>query len=565
MKPLSKILPVLSSILLLVISSHADFPALRPGMAQLGAPLEWLPIPGEQGLHHLIQRTQDDRLILSPNEGFFPKLGLTAEGEGTIPDTGGLNKGTTFSQVTGWDTGDVMEWAVWLPDPGNITLTIHLTDSSQKGRFTISLGNQSKSITPSADSFQWTTRTTQSGFHLVQLTCEQTKAKDIRFHSIHLTGDNTKTSAVLRKRWRPAAAHTRFSTPKATDNVRLWIMEMDAAPGDLDFYAPITTPFGYYGPSWNADGTVKPSINFSLWSYGRGKPEPPIEQLSHLLAIGNPDARFSGFGHEGTGVKIRDWNPFEGLRNQRQAFALRVEPGNDYNTFYSYFYSQHEKAWKLFGAGRKWAKGKPIDHLWVGSFVEVPGPPQRQRTGSTVRRMNYRGWVSKTGLEWHALTTMKKGDIDKETGLTYTDRGLTRDNWFYMETGGWIYRNAPGTDIEHHQTPQPRPEYLHPDKTKALTSTPSTIQIKSVRKTASGIKLTYDISNAGPQATVTAYHGPEEGLTLLEKWSSNTPLTSAREGSNRTTINLPSSTSHIRLLLKNQHGQFWTHQTTKLP
>ena len=73
-------------------------------------------------------------------------------------------------------------------------------------------------------------------------------------------------------------------------------MEMDAVPGDLGFYAPITTPFGYYGPTWQADGTVNAGFNFSLWSYGRGQEEPPVEQLSHLLAIGNRDATFGGFG-----------------------------------------------------------------------------------------------------------------------------------------------------------------------------------------------------------------------------------------------------------------------------
>jgi hypothetical protein len=87
----------------------------------------------------------------------------------------------------------------------------------------------------------------------------------------------------------------KFSSPKANSSLG----DGDGCcPGDLGFYAPITTPFGYYGPTWLADGTVNAGFNFSLWSYGRGQEEPPIEQLSHLLAIGNRDATFGGFGHE---------------------------------------------------------------------------------------------------------------------------------------------------------------------------------------------------------------------------------------------------------------------------
>ena len=34
-----------------------------------------------------------------------------------------------------------------------------------------------------------------------------------------------------------------------------------------DVYSPMTTPFGYYGPTWQANGIVNSSMNFSLWSF----------------------------------------------------------------------------------------------------------------------------------------------------------------------------------------------------------------------------------------------------------------------------------------------------------
>ena len=147
-------------------------------------------------------------------------------------------------------------------------------------------------------------------------------------------------------------------------------------------------------------------FNFSLWSYGRNQPEPPVEQLSHLIAIGNPNAKFGGFGHEGTGVKIRDWEPLKGRQGQRQTFALRVEPGDIYDTYYSYFFATDEDRWRLFGAGKKFNKRKPIKSLWVGSFVEVPGPPHVQRTGLNERRMCYRGWMMDADNRLHPIDRM---------------------------------------------------------------------------------------------------------------------------------------------------------------
>ena len=536
--------------------------SFQSGTAQLGNAVHYHALKETPGTYHLVQQTRDNTLVLTPNEGFFPRLGLTAAGEGSVPDVGDLNKGQSFDHIEGWDTGDIAEWAVWIPQEGEIEIQTGWTTTSQSGRFAITIGDHTQETT--ARNKQWHLKISKPGFHLIRVTCLETPTNDSALRYLTVQGSCVREGAVIRKRWRPAAAHTRFSSPELSNGVRIWIMEMDAVPGDLDFYAPITTPFGYYGPSWNADGTVKPGINFSLWSYGRNKPEPPVEQLSHLLAIGNPDATFGGFGHEGTGVKIRNWEPFEGRQNQRQAFALRLEPGEQYNTFYSYFYASDEKRWRLFGVGRKWANGKPIESLTSGSFVEVPGPPQRQRTGSTVRRMRYRGWVSREGRQWERLTIMKMGDIDKQTGLTYTDRGVEADGWFFMETGGWTFRQAPERDIQIPEITQDTPDYLAPTKVQALLQIPSAVSVAAAVRTPDGVELEYSIHNARGNATVTLYHGSSDGLTLPEKWMAKTELPSAAEGSNRVTIRLPRSSKRLRLLLKNSEGQFWSLETTEI-
>lgn len=536
---------------------------LSADLAQLGAALEWMEIPGAPGTFHQIQKTRDNHLLLTPNECFFPRLGLTAAGEGTIPDAGNLNGGKSFAHVTGWDPGDIVEWGIWLARPTRLALRINMSGDIS-GRFRFSLDRGSEPFR-SVENDELLAEITEPGRYLVRVTCLEKPKVEMPLRWIEVAGMEMSGAAVLRKRWRPAAAHTRFSSPEAEDGVRMWIMEMDAVPGNLGFYAPITTPFGYYGPSWNADGTVKSGMNFSLWSYGRGKKEPPIGELSHLLAIGNREAKFSGFGHEGTGVKIRGWEPLLGRQGQRQAFALRAEPGKQFNTYYSYFYATDEQRWRLFGVGRQKSKRRPLDHLWVGSFVEVPGPPPRQRTGSGVRRMRYRGWVSKTGRDWHRLTKMSVGDVDKETGLTYTDRGLNDDGWFFLQTGGWTYRKAPTEDVTMVDPDKDMPAYLQPAKLKALLEVPSEIAVGDARRNGSNLQLNYRVRNAGGSPKVIAYFGEEEGLTLLEKWPRSVPLDPPRSGDNTVTIDIGATRpTHLRLLLQNDQGQFWTDSTTRV-
>ena len=526
--------------------------APAPSGGQLGQPWEWIAPADRPDNRFLGQKTADGRLVLTPNNGFFPKLGLTAHGEGPKQEVDKLNGGKSFAEVSGWDQGEAMEWGLWLNQPADARAVVKLSNLAPSDRFVLHFDG--RPATPNA-----ATRLAE-GFHTVRLEKESPGASKARFQAIELTAEG----AVLRKRWRPAAAHTRFSSSEARDDIRLWVMEMDAAPGALGFYSPITTPFGYYGPTWKADGTVNSGFNFSLWSYGRGKQEPPVEQLSHLLAVGHPEAQFSGFGHEGTGVKIRGWEPLKGRQGQRQAIALRVEPGPNYDTYYSWFYASDEKRWRLFGAGRKFNQGKPLKSLWVGSFVEVPGPPQRQRTGPYPRRMRYRGWVMDAEGRWSRLDQMRNGNVDKTTGLTHTDRGLTEDGRFYLQTGGWSFRKAPGgANVEAPKNAGPLPQFMRADALKPLLGIPSEIEDVTARRQGDRVELRFHIRNVGPGAKVSVHYGSSEGLTFADRWEHQSPVATPSEGLNTVSLLAGSSAKpfRARILLENSEGKFWSDET----
>ena len=551
------------------------------GMGQLGAASHWShdvshlsDFSGRDQSTFLLQKTVDSRLFFTPDHSFFPKLGLRAAGVSDIPDRLQLNGGKSFRWIDGWNLGESAQWSWWCQQPGFAKFRVFMKAGETPGRFEVRFGQHRFPFTTSPSSggkqevIRGDFRVTEVGRHEIEITCldEQSSSQLLW---IELSGDAVRGASVVRKRWRPSAAHTRFSSSKSKRPIQMWVMEMDAVPGDLGFYSPVTTPFGYYGPTWLPDGRVNSSFNFSLWSYGRGKDEPPVEQLSHLLGIGDSQATFGHFGHEGTGVKIREWEPLKGSQSQSQVFALRVEAGEQYNTYYSYFYQAKEKCWKLFGIGNQFNKGKPIKDLWVGSFVEVPGPPHVQRSGVYPRRMRYRGWVMDDSGEWFCLDQMTNGNIDRESGLTHTRRGVTEEGWFYLETGGWGYQlpeqNAmvrlPSTlHVE-------KPDYLNDDSVGILQKFPTQVKFLHGHRDANDLLLQIEAKALGGEVKVDLFFGKEEGLTFVDRWDKvsrlqlgSDPLSSIRVKRFFLRDDAAQPT-YMRLRLMSERGQFWSPRT----
>ena len=553
-----------------IVSAEAP-PSVGDG--QIGVPFSWQACGDDPNSLCMLQKTRDSVLYLTPNESFFPMRGLVAAGQGQVPDLENLNSGKSFAWIEKWDAGDVAEWVWFAPQAGEGTITLWMSAKSDGGTFSMSMDNKTvsfavKSSENPSSVFSCPFKVTDPGLHRLRIVCDKAAA-GIQFHWMTLSGSFVKGAAVVRKRWRPSAAHTKFSSSQAKKPIRLWVMEMDAVPGDLGFYAPITTPFGYYGPTWQADGTVNAGFNFSLWSYGRGQKEPPIEQLSHLLAIGNRDATFGGFGHEGTGVKIRDWDPLSGHQGQRQVLALRVVPSETYDTYYSYYYVADENEWRLFGVGNKYNKGKPLKSLWVGSFVEVPGPPHVQRTGLYPREMRYRGWVVQEDGQLLQLDHMSGGDVDKQTGLTYTHRGVNDDGWFFLRTGGLSFHkplSPGGVDLAEDNHLKDLPAYLAPEHKESLLGVPSEVTVQSVEVTPEGLNIEYRIDHLGQDPELKVYWGAQDGLTFADRWEHSECLPNVKEGKNEFTLKsaTPLNNARLRLFLKNDDGQFWSANSTRV-
>jgi hypothetical protein len=246
-----------------------------------------------------------------------------------------------------------------------------------------------------------------------------------------------------------------------------------------------------------------------------------------------------------------------------------VVPSETYDTYYSYFYLADKNEWRLFGVGNKYNKGKPLKSLWVGSFVEVPGPPHVQRTGLYPREMRYRGWVVQEDGQLLQLDHMSGGDVDKQTGLTYTHRGVTDDGWFFLRTGGLTFHKPPhpnGVQLPVGAQLTDLPVYLAPEHRKVLLSVPSEVTVTSAIGTSAGPQITCQINNLGNAPELEVYWGTQDGLTFVDRWEHSERIPNVKEGKNEFTLKSATSLNNarLRLFLKNDDGQFWSANSTRV-
>lgn len=359
----------------------------------------------------------------------------------------------------------------------------------------------------------------KNGFHEIEIYPENELKKVQKLWYINIISKN-KTYAV-RSRWRPSAIHSKFVSTESP-KFMTWVMGIKALNPIMSCYAPVTSPFGYYGFVLNKDGTVTKGINFSLWSFGMKEEKPPTHKLSRILAIGDPNSTFGHFDHEGTGVKIRNFNHvFQSNTSKEYTLALRMrdEPKYVYQdgqiyTYFAYYWDESCDTWKLYGIGQKFRKGKPLSSLFARSFVEVPGPPNKERSGHVKRSVTYRGWVqNKETNEWTQLNKME--GIQK--GLTEQNRYI-QDGQFVATMGGTRkkkYKNNKQV-LKIPVNEGPLPLFIQKiDQLDMNIEFPEIIKYVYVRNR---IKFRISIPGKRRKCTIILFCGMTDGLTIESMW-----------------------------------------------
>lgn len=472
---------------------------------------------------------QNGRLVLDANNGFFTKGAFRAIGKHAAPESDRALISSHFDglQAVGSKIPGEACWYLWKASPAAAELRIYFdVPRAEAGvKWEVSVGNNEFQIATSVSdgrepqSYAFPLEVGSLGLQKIAIRKLDSKSKSAtKFKKMEATGAGIDGARLIRARWRPAAVHARYESSQCK-NSAVWVFETQSVR-QCSSYSPITTAFGYFGASFNSDGLAAGGVNFSMWAASRkAEKMPMVSEMPHLLATANPAAEFSGFGHEGSGVKIRNWDPYQ--RHPRSVIqGLRVESSDGIDTFYGYLFEESEQRWVLFAAGRRPSKSKKGQPgLRAGSFCEVPGPPNVERTGDIVREVKRRGWFYGADKKWHVADTLHLGDDPANTNRFV--RALD-DGWLSMGTGGVEMSTGPRV-ARLREPPSKLPIYLTPKCASQLFELPVEIGRPKVTKIkADSVLVSYPGLNAGSQTRATLYYGRSDCVTFVKRKLHNT-------------------------------------------
>ena len=569
---------------------------LPEGNGQLESDASWF-TAGKDELGHTIeykgQAARKGKIILTASNGFFDQ-GIRAEGESKLKDVANGKQGKghptliayDYAYLDHWNRPDQsMRWYLYFKNTGAVKFSIHLDPNKENpdGEIIVSFAGQEKRIKANdskslKDGLVF--HVTRPGKLLLKLTSETSKGKSLgKLSTINAYGPAVDDAQVLRARWRPAAVHGSYRSSKLKDTT-IWVM-ISKSLSPINSYSPMVTPFGYFGGSFNADQRFKGGFNFSMWSDQNA----PLSHQAHLLALGSPKLHFSGFGHEGTGVKPRGWEPLKKSRPKHVIQSLRVERGEKYNTYYGYFFDAEADSWKLFCVGRNWvgaknerSRKKRKAALWPGSFVEVPGAPHVQRSGDIVRRVARKGWCLDDQGKWQRLDILPS----RKTNHNNKSWGVTKDGWFLFKMGGMEHFTGSAQKIKLPKKflHDPLPDFLSPEKIKQLHQLPVQFGAQTSVAKTNAATLNIELKKAGTNARAVVYFGEKDCMTFAPRkksgterqnstlkkehlWTNSQKIKSVKTGKNSVRLQglKPNTKYYFRVLVYNDEGTMWAFQS----
>lgn len=538
------------------------------------------------GYQYLGQPAQQGKIVLTASNGFFTPKTCRAEGESTLPKVGDEELiQPNFSHLNWTANPGSLRWHLLLSKSGSIRFNVHLDPANTGKDISVSFAGQERIVSTSAGGPRspqpWNLEfeIPQPGEYALSLTARDSDGERIgNLHHIDAFGPAVDGAHLLRVRWRPSAAHGGYDTERV-DGVKLLVFTSQSdSPGS--HYSPITTPFGYYGTGFDAGGKSSGFLNFSMWGNNRAAGD--LKQMPHLLGLGSPEGEFSGFGHEGSGVKPRGWDP---MPDQPRLViqALRVESGELYDSYFGYYFDHPAGQWKFYGAGNKWHGGKSVRHLKLGSFCEVPGPPQSQRTGDVYREVRRRAWAH-DGKNWVTLESYLPSGSGSKSEKPVNKRWFTSAAGEYvMGCGGiHLYRHDPSRVTPPGATDE-LPSFLTDPTIENVFRLPveyGAIQATEVHPERALIE--FDIVSGNGLTRTMLYHGKRDALTFAPRelhgterkselsqavksmsWEEVTEVRGVQPGVNRATIEnlVPGTEYHFRILTDTSGSRIWNRQT----
>ena len=542
----------------------------------------------ESGLEfrYLGQPAQGGKIILTASNGFFTPKTCRAEGQSSLLKVGDDELiQPNFSHLNWTANPGSLRWHLLVAKPGSVRFNVHLEPANNGRKISVIFAGQERIVSASEGSSRspqpWNLEfeAPQPGEYALSLAAPDPDGERIgNLHRIDAFGPAVDGAHLLRVRWRPAAAHGGYDT-RRVEGVKLLVFTSQSdSPGS--HYSPITTPFGYYGTGFDAGGKSTGFLNFSMWGNDRAAGD--LKQMPHLLGLGSPEGEFSGFGHEGSGVKPRGWDPMPD-QPKLVVQALRVEPGELYDSYFGYYFDHPTGQWKFYGAGNKWHGGQSVEHLKLGSFCEVPGPPQSQRTGDVYREVRRRAWAH-DGRGWVSVESYLPGGSGSKSEEPVNKRWYTNEAGEYvMGCGGVrLYRHDPSRVVPAKATDE-LPSFLTDPSIENVFRLPveyGAIQATEVHPDRALIE--FDIVSGNELTGALLYHGKRDALTFAPRqlhgterkselsqavnsmsWEEVTELRNVKVGVNRVTIEnlVPDTKYYFRVLTDTSDSRVWNGQS----
>ncbi len=532
------------------------------------------------------QKETGGKIILTASNGFFTKGTCQAKGDSSLPKIGDEDLIVPNFEYLDWKSAEgSLRWHLLISEPGMVHFNVHLDSADSGTGIVVEFAGQTKKVSSSksgADKAQpWDLSfdIKEAGEYLLALKSAdpESSGKIGQLHRIDAFGPGISGGHLLRVRWRPAAAHGGYDTSKVPDSKLLVFTTRSTA--SISSYSPITTPFGYYGTSFDGDRRSNGSFNFSMW--GKEDAASDIKLMPHLLGIGSPDGEFSGFGHEGSGVKPRGWDPMPD-RPELVVQALRLVPGDEYDSYFGYYFDHPTKAWKFYGGGKKWHGGRSNSHLKLGSFCEVPGPPHVERTGDVIREVRRKGWSYDKG-NWVFLEKYNPGGAGSSGDVPVNKSWYTSNEGEYVMGCGGIRLYQHSDALIKTGESKELPYFLaSPSIANVFTMPIAYGKIQATEISSNRALIEVDIPEGGELKDGTVYFGTKDALTFAPRelhgteknsslsqtinnmsWQKSAGLENPAQGVNQIELSdlEPETTYYYRVISVNDVSQVWNNET----
>jgi hypothetical protein len=521
-------------------------------------------------------------IILDPNNSFFSPRG-TLKLLGAHYEEDVFNRNTHFTRIANWKVlNDTIVWGLKDMQLGtvNIELFAGISANENNAEVSIFLDNQLQDLTvhatASLQDFQSqgvvSFTVNEPGTHEVKIKIKSQNSSDSdhfgEIEKLVVSGSAIDGASAWQRRWRAAAVHGRFSSPNH-NQIEICVYNVKVKSIESDSYQVMTTEFGYIGSPNQPKGNGLLGLNFSVWSFGANQPIPPHNELSHLIAVGGENSKFGMYGHEGTGVKPRGFDPFSANAPEYEfTVAVRKISDTQYNTFWCYYLDSVDSEWKLYGSAKKFNESGNISYLGqTGGFLEVTGGPAVGRTGHRVRTVEYKGWRMSNDGSWNIINEVEPAYVDYYS--TYKEWGQTSDgDAFVFKSGGFsLTGEDPG--VIQLNNPPPLPFYLQNSYFDQLYKMPADFNTLPPE----GNTLKFNIENLGTNPEIKVFYGTEKGLTegLFQEavidtvWQEEKSISLSEIDNNTLSIPLtnltPNTEYFYRLRVQNEEGITWSFNT----